>query len=300
MDSLLCPLCGAENTKMISTYTADNYSFESCRKCSGIFANPMKSADKGWYESSDWYLFPAEASEDLRWYERIFLEDYYLYKGKKVLNIGCGRNIFLKKLKESGCNVTALDINDRIIDFTKNVLGIEDVYSCEVSDFIRNYKSGKFDIIIFFEVLEHLEKPKEFIENIKYILKEDGNIILSVPNKERIMPRSASWDYPPHHLTRWNIKSLKHFLEFRGYSLSSMIISPITAEDLLSVFKVYFGTEYLEGKLNKAHKGIYITLLFKALFKFRVIFYNILAKIARIFSKGNGVNIYVVARINNK
>lgn len=299
MDRLSCPLCGAEDTKMISTYTSDNYSFESCKKCSGIFANPMRSADKGWYESSEWYLFPAEASEDLKWYERFFLVDYYLYKGKKVLNIGCGRNVFLKKLKESGCSITAIDINDSIIDFTKKVLGIEDAYSCDVFEFIGSYKGEKFDIIIFFEVLEHLERPKEFIANIKNILREDGAIILSVPNRERIMPSNVTWDYPPHHLTRWNTESVRRFFDLSGFSLSRIIISPVSAEGLLSTFNVYFGTKYLEDKINKGNKGIHIASVFKVLFEFRVIFYNILAIILKVFTKNKGVNIYTIARVKN-
>jgi SAM-dependent methyltransferase len=260
----------------------------------------MKAASKEWYETSEWYSLPPEVSENLRWYEITFLKEFTPCKDKKVLNIGCGRNIFLKKLKELGCRVIAMDINEKIIEFTKNVLGIEDVHTYDVLDFARNYKGKKFDTIIFFEVLEHLESPKEFIENLKGILEEDGDIVFSVPSRQRIMPSKDMWDYPPHHLTRWNIGSTKKFLEINGYHVEIIYLSPLSAEDLLSVFRVYFGTKYLEDKITKGDKRLLVTQTFKILFKFRVVFYNMLAIIFRFLIKSQGLNIYAVARVKNR
>ena len=75
MDKIECPICTSEDTSLIPTYSTDNFSFHLCGECTGIFADPMKAAGKEWYESSEWYVFPTEASEDLGWYEKIFLED---------------------------------------------------------------------------------------------------------------------------------------------------------------------------------------------------------------------------------
>jgi 2-polyprenyl-3-methyl-5-hydroxy-6-metoxy-1,4-benzoquinol methylase len=40
-------------------------------------------------------------------------------------------------------------------------------------------------VITFFEVLEHQDKPREFLEMVKGLLKEGGYIAGSVPNRER-------------------------------------------------------------------------------------------------------------------
>ncbi len=304
MDKIECPICTSEDTSPISTYTADNFSFHSCGKCTGIFADPMKSAEKEWYERSEWYAFPTEASEDLSWYEKIFLEDYSLYKGKKILNIGCGRNDFLKRLKESGCNVTALDINESIIEFTKKVLEIEDVHSCEVLDFIRDYKGDKFDIIIFFEVLEHLESPGEFIDGIKSILNEDGNIVFSVPNRERLRPSDVPWDYPPHHLTRWNTESLNNFLELNGCLVRKMLVSPLTADSFVRLIKAQFDTKVIENTIQnsdakKVDQNRLKAVIYSICYKLRMLFYKTVETIGNIFIKNRGINIYTVAGRKN-
>ncbi|MEM2074300.1 MAG: methyltransferase domain-containing protein, partial [Nitrososphaeria archaeon] len=44
----------------------------------------------------------------------------------------------------------------------------------------------KFDVITFFEVLEHQDKPVEFLEAIKSMLKPGGYIAGSVPNRELV------------------------------------------------------------------------------------------------------------------
>lgn len=300
MDKLQCPMCESQDTEMIDTYTSEGYTFYQCIRCEGIFADPMKGVGKEWYESSEWYSIPSEIPESIKWYEQVFLDDPSNYKTKRVLNVGCGRNIFLKRLKELNCEVTAIDINENIIEFTRNVLGIESAYVSDIIDFARDYNGKKFDVIIFFEVLEHLEDPGEIIRCIKKILEDDGFIVVSVPNRERILPSKDIWDYPPHHLSRWNIKSLKNFLEINGYLVDKIIMCPHSAEDLLSTFGIFFGTKYLEEKIKKGYKRLLIIFVFKILFKFRVIFYNILAIILRLFIKTKGLNIYSVAKVKDK
>lgn len=60
----------------------------------------------------------------------------------------------------------------------------------------------RFDIISFFEVLEHLDNPVRFIEHIRGLLKPGGHIIPSVPNRNSFLDTLAESDYPPNHLTR--------------------------------------------------------------------------------------------------
>jgi SAM-dependent methyltransferase len=264
----------------------------------------MKSAGKEWYETSELYQEPQTVSDYLQWPEKLLLKDIGLSKNLNILNIGCGKTIFLKKLKESGCMVTGVDINEKMIRFTKNILGVENAHACEISDFIRNYQGEKFDIVVFFEVLEHLENPSEFVNDLKNILSGSGLIVFSVPNRERFLPSKHLADYPPHHLTRWSTNSIRNFLEINDYSVDRIIISPFTAEILFHLFGIFFGTEYLENKIKKGDKRILITISYKLLFKFRVIFYNVLAIALRTLLKPKikpkGIDIYAVAKVKNK
>ena len=221
-----------------------------------------------------------------------------------MLNIGCGRNIFLRLAKEAGYEIFALDFNEISIKFTRQKLGIENALAMDTMDFVKNYKGNKFDVIVFFEVLEHLEAPSEFIQNLLKVLKPGGHIVLSVPNRNRMGPQRYSWDYPPHHLSRWSALSLRNFLEFNGYMVERLLISPITADDLISGLKSSFKTTYIEKKITmadtkKTDKKILISYIFNILFRMRMFLYKIMATAGNIFIRRKGLNIYALSRLKN-
>ena len=297
MARVVCPACGSHDVERLSCPSVSGYFYSMCKGCGLIFSEPMKGAGKEWYERSEWYNLPENFLGNLRWYERALIQEDFMFGKKKVLNIGCGRNVFLKKLKEMKCAVTAVDISERIIEFTKSTIGIRDAYACDILKFVRGYKKEKFDVIVSFEVLEHLEYPGAFIRELESIMNEDGRIVLSVPNRERIMPFKDVWDYPPHHLTRWNTSCLRNSLEDSGYVVEKVVISPLSAEDLLAVFGLYFGTKFLEDRIKSGDRRPLVTFGFRVFFKFRVVFYNILAVIGRRFIRTKGLNIYAVARL---
>ena len=71
---MTCPVCFSEDTNSISTYTAEEYSFNKCNDCNVIFANPMKAGTKKWYENQEFYQSRSEPKKKLTWYETTFLQ----------------------------------------------------------------------------------------------------------------------------------------------------------------------------------------------------------------------------------
>ena len=80
-----------------------------------------------------------------------------------------------------------------------------------------------FDMITFFEVLEHQDNPKKFLKNVKEILKPSGIIVGSVPNRDSYFHRELNQilskyaDYPPHHFLRFSPKALFNTLQISGF-----------------------------------------------------------------------------------
>ncbi len=100
----------------------------------------------------------------------------------KVLEIGAGRGNTLLYLKETGIasEVVGIDIND---------WGDNEI-SGEIDNFIvgnieelnlPQYKDY-FDLIIFADVLEHLVEPGDVLKRMKDYLKDDGEVLISIPN----------------------------------------------------------------------------------------------------------------------
>ncbi len=102
----------------------------------------------------------------------------------KILDLGCGGGLVCEELAKLGASVTGVDfVKDNIkvakLHASKNNLNINYL----VQNFEKEKINNKFDVIIIFEVLEHLDDWKSFLYKIKSNLKSKGVLIISTINK---------------------------------------------------------------------------------------------------------------------
>ena len=102
----------------------------------------------------------------------------------KILDVGCGGGIICEPLARLGAKVTGIDFapNNIIaakIHSKKNKLKINYINK----DIEKSKLNEKFDIILMFEVLEHLDNWKKTIKNIKKNLNKNGLLIISTINR---------------------------------------------------------------------------------------------------------------------
>ena len=105
-------------------------------------------------------------------------------KNLKILDVGCGGGIICEPLARLGAKVTGIDfapnnIKAAKIHSKKNKLKINYINK----DIEKSELNEKFDIILMFEVLEHLDNWKKTIKNIKKNLNKNGLIIISTINR---------------------------------------------------------------------------------------------------------------------
>ena len=102
----------------------------------------------------------------------------------KILDLGCGGGLISEGMTKLGADVTGIDFIKENIDVAKkharkNKLKI----NYKILDFENEKIRSKYDIIIIFEVLEHLADWQSFIKKIKKNLKPNGFLIISTINK---------------------------------------------------------------------------------------------------------------------
>jgi len=164
---------------------------------------------------------------------------------KKVLEVGCATGYISEKLKENGCKVVGIEIDKKAgklaKKFCKDVI-ISDVESLKNIPYKKNY----FDVILFGDVLEHLKNPLNVLKNLRRYLKNNGYIVISVPNIAfwliRLRLFFGKFDYKDYgimdktHLRFFTFKTVKELLKDAGYKISRIDIAPRCISPLIDWF----------------------------------------------------------------
>ncbi|MFH1041002.1 MAG: glycosyltransferase [bacterium] len=102
-------------------------------------------------------------------------------KAKKILDVGCAAGHLGYELKKQlGAEVWGIEIVEDVAN--KAAKKIDFVINLAVENAIEKLPDNYFDTIIFADVLEHLVNPEFVLEQIKSKLKDDGELIISIPN----------------------------------------------------------------------------------------------------------------------
>lgn len=143
-------------------------------------------------------------------------------EGQKILDIGCGTGEFLKKIKSKTENIYGLELNDRGCELSRKA-GIK-VFQETIQGHSKNNIEA-YDVVCFFQVLEHIYDVRSFIESAVKVLKKGGRLIIGVPNNEpyiRRFDKYNTYNLPPHHMGLWNRKSLESLQELFGISINDI------------------------------------------------------------------------------
>lgn len=127
---------------------------------------------------------------DLENYYRDFgndshLLDYNRYKGKKLLEVGCGWGDALMRFAEGGAEVTGVDLSESAINLAKKYFEHKNlpanlrVGNAEELEF----KDGEFDVAVSTGVLHHTPDTQKGIDELYRVLKPNGEAVVMLYNK---------------------------------------------------------------------------------------------------------------------
>jgi hypothetical protein len=140
------------------------------------------------------------------------------------------------------------------------------------------HANERFDLITFFDVLEHIDNHNEFMESVHNLLATRGYIAMSMPYRKH-----AEWlmplDLPPRHLTRWDRKSLKRFLEARGFKVVYMTRRTEGIWNIVIRLRFKYGKKLSFGAVRAVQKGINDNSAIRGNRTFLVQLVHLLAKI---------------------
>ncbi len=246
-----CPACGAEGCAPVGYRTAE-HRLMTCRACDLQFFDPMRNPGAAWYEENARYRDVLEV-DAVNWNHRQFLDDRRLVPGR-LLDVGCGTGGFLTAAQARGWDVAGIDFDEAAVHAARERLKVDTVQPWTLEEFIERRPGDRFDAVTAFEVLEHVEEPRSFLEQCFELTLPGGHFALSVPFRDRWPRWNEAWDEPPHHMTRWSRRALLTALDHAGFEAIDVRTGWI-GSGLMLMNRVKFGIVSREMERATAARG---------------------------------------------
>lgn len=221
-----CYLCENKDYELLHRGTRDNENIDvlRCKNCGLVFLSSFEHVHNAFYESSGMF---GDKKVNLREIRESTLEDD-LRRANMLKNL-----ITEKEILDFGCGYGGFIDNARL--YANNVYGIEIENSARQELELQGYKvwksidecNQKFDIITLFHVLEHLEYPVEYLQNLSRLLKDNqSEIIIEIPNSQDALlsyfqtAAFADFTYWSPHLFLYNSENIRLLMKKAGLKIN--------------------------------------------------------------------------------
>ena len=192
------------------------------------FPRPSQEELPEFYKSED-YISHTDSKKSF--FDRIYqaVKSYMLQKkigwienrkpGRgNILDLGAGTGDFLEEAKKKGWNIFGAEPNSGARDLAaqKGVNLLPDT---------STFEDHSFDVITMWHVLEHVPDLDYQIKELDRLLKDDGILVIAVPNFKSADAKAyskfwAAYDVP-RHLFHFSGTAIKKIFGEKGFSLTS-------------------------------------------------------------------------------
>ena len=258
-----CPCC--ESSFIKKTLTAKDYTISKdlfeiweCADCTVRFTQHVPDISSiGYYYKSEAYVSHSDTSKGLinRLYhlvrnytlqqKRKLVEKYAHISKGKLLDIGSGTGAFANTMQQAGWQVTGLEPDDTARQNALNKYNLQLLSP----DNLYGLNDNQFDAITLWHVLEHVHDLHGYISKFKTALKDNGRLIIAVPNytgkdTEIYGQYWAAYDVP-RHLYHFSPKSIDQLAAKHGFTVEAH--KPMWFD---SFYVSMLSEEYKNGKSN--------------------------------------------------
>ena len=231
----VCALCGSSEAETMEK--SSGYRTLKCTNCGLVYVSPVPS--KKFLETAystayytPWLNEQREARTRI-WKERLETLTTTTGEGRgKLLDVGSAEGLFLELAKADGWEVAGTEISAFAAGYGKDTLGLN-IFHGELAD--AAFPDKAFDAVTLWHVLEHTTGPLSVLREIRRIVKDDGILILALPNLDnkvmqiayRLVKGKARLLFSPEdrelHLYHFNKETIQKALEKTGFEVVKTI-----------------------------------------------------------------------------
>jgi len=216
-----------------SLWKQDECLLVKCSACGFAFGFPHIGGDELFYGIlHEQYGYPGWRAE----YDMAINDVLKNYNSGLILDIGAGTGNFLRSLnKEWECYAVEGS------ETTRDILKAHGIQTYPDLDTLADDKTGLFTAITIFQVLEHIADFDSILGKCARLLKQGGDIVISVPDGNDMIKQEELLhcpDYPPNHINKWTKESLSEVLSKHGFKVTQCLKSPDSLHELKSALHV--------------------------------------------------------------
>lgn len=220
-----CPVCAARNNSPIypeaqDPITWDRFQIVKCSLCGLAYTVPRPSVMDRYYPPK-YRAYGPVAQSVLSALYRMRVARWALLKpaGGTVLEVGCGPGLMLAAFRRRGWQVLGIERSREAVEAAKAVSGVKIV----ATPVHALPPDARFDLIVMFQVLEHIAEPVALLRECASRLAPGGFLIVNVPNFASWQARfgGSKWLHldPPRHLSHFTPQTLSGTLQRAGLQL---------------------------------------------------------------------------------
>lgn len=201
-----CLLCGAKNRKRLAEIPQST--LYECATCGLLHLDPCLSPEamskayasnesltalhsfhEGYYDYGDL----KQKSQTLADFNQALERLERLNRGKgRLLDVGAGNGFFMAAAKARGWEVEGCDTSRQNVNLAREKFGLT-VHQGTLATLELEKES--YDVISFWDVIEHFPNPHAPLHRAKQLLKTGGFILAGVPNQRSLLNGLALWSY---------------------------------------------------------------------------------------------------------
>ena len=140
------------------------------------------------------------------------LAGHRLRAAGKAAEIGCGNGVLQRQIEDAyDLAPSGFDLHEAAL--RKNMARRGEVYCYDIHDRAEEFRNA-FDVLLMFDVLEHIADQDRFLESARFHLAKGGAIILNVP--------ALQWLYSPYdrvqgHQRRYSLQDVRDVARRNGF-----------------------------------------------------------------------------------
>jgi len=134
-----------------------------------------------------------------------------LVEGKAVLDMGSGAGYGSQILAAKASSVVAVDLSEEAVRYARKKYSGPNIYTVVGDGCDLPLARDSVDVIIDFELIEHLKKQRMHLVELNRVLRSDGFLIISTPN--RTFYTEESNQVNPFHTQEFDLQEFISFLK---------------------------------------------------------------------------------------